>query len=569
MPPNNPVRLPLPFLRWRGFTLQFFLFTILPLTLLLLVVTFGSLELHHSAMRDLVGDRDLRAVRAAATSLENEFAHRSALITLAVRNFGQGENLSDLFARQDALQMAFEGGLAHFAPDGKLLESVGPAAAWQQDLAPADLAALISGEWILVEQQTGDALETWLLAGGQTSNGELIAGAFSPQMVIQETVDPSFDTRHTTVAIVGGVSQARLLYYTGPPFLHEPFTTHPGIAEVIRGESGIRYDSTGHHEQVIAFAPIAGTGWGLVISEAWEDISNPLLRTTQLAPLILVPVLLLALLALWFGARSIVQPLQALEARASDLAGGNFAAIREPVGGITEIRNLQEQLIDMAGQLDAAQQSLRSYIGAITAGIESERRSLARELHDDTIQDLIALNQRIQYAAMSPPEKQQAAVDELEPMMQAAIGNLRRTIRGLRPIYLEDLGLVTALEMLARETEQVSGLPVAFNLDGSERRLEGETEMMVYRMVQESFSNILRHAEATRVQLELDFRNDSLQVKVIDDGKGFRVPARSQLSSNGHFGLLGLHERAELIGADLVIISTPGQGTIVSFHIPG
>jgi signal transduction histidine kinase len=568
MPPNKPVRLPLPFLRWRGFTLQFFLFTILPLTLLLIVVTFGSLELHHAAMRDLVGDRDLRAVRAAATSLENAFKHRSALIDLAAGNLARDENLPDFFARQSDLQTAFEGGLARIGLDGELLESIGLAAGWQQDLGPADMAALISGEWVLVELQTGDTLENWLLAGGQTSNGELIAGAFSPQTVIQETVYPSFDTRHTTVAVVGGISPTRLLYYTGPPFLHEPISTHPGIAEVIRGESGIRYDSTGHHEQVIAFAPIAGTGWGLVIAEAWEDISSPLLRTTQMVPLILVPVLLLALLALWFGARSIVQPLQALEVRASDLAQGNFAAIREPVGGIVEIRNLQEQLIDMAGQLDAAQQSLRSYIGAITAGIENERRSLARELHDDTIQNLIALNQRIQFAAMSPPEKQQAAVDELEPMMQAAIGDLRRTIRGLRPIYLEDLGLVTALEMLARETEQVSGLPVAFNLNGSERRLEGETEMMVYRMVQESLNNVVRHAEASNIRLELQFDENGLQVNVQDDGKGFRMPAaRAGFSAKGHFGLLGMYERAELIGAALQISSEPGQGTEVSIHI--
>jgi signal transduction histidine kinase len=395
-----------------------------------------------------------------------------------------------------------------------------------------------------------------------------VVGAFSAQDVIQETVDQSFDTRHTTVMVIGGNSEPQVLYFTGPPFFHDPLLSHPGMDEVIRGESGIRYDSSNHQEQLIAYAPIASTGWGLVISEAWEDISNPLLRTTQFAPLILVPVLLLAILALWFGARSIVLPLQFLEGQAYDLAKGNFNAIREPVGGIIEIRNLQEQLIDMAQQLEAAQQSLRSYIGAITAGIENERRSLARELHDDTIQNLIALNQRIQMAAMGSVEEQEAAVEELGPMVQDAISKLRRTVRGLRPIYLEDLGLVTALEMLARETEQVSGQTVQFEMRGSERRLEGETEMMIYRMVQESLNNVVRHANAAQVWLELDFKPGGLQVKVRDDGRGFRVPAnRSEFPSSGHFGLLGMHERAELINAHLEISSSPGSGTVITIEI--
>jgi signal transduction histidine kinase len=222
----------------------------------------------------------------------------------------------------------------------------------------------------------------------------------------------------------------------------------------------------------------------------------------------------------------------------------------------------------MAQQLEAAQQSLRSYIGAITAGIENERRSLARELHDDTIQNLIALNQRIQMAAMGSVEEQEAAVEELGPMVQDAISKLRRTVRGLRPIYLEDLGLVTALEMLARETEQVSGQTVQFEMRGSERRLEGETEMMIYRMVQESLNNVVRHANAAQVWLELDFKPGGLQVKVRDDGRGFRVPAnRSEFPSSGHFGLLGMHERAELINAHLEISSSPGSGTVITIEI--
>jgi signal transduction histidine kinase len=285
----------------------------------------------------------------------------------------------------------------------------------------------------------------------------------------------------------------------------------------------------------------------------------------------LVPVLILAVIALWFGARRIVKPLQTLESRAATLAWGDFKTIETPVGGIEEIRQLQNELIQMARKVQAAQQSLHGYIGAITAGQEEERRRLARELHDDTIQALIALKQRVQLTQLAAPPTahEPGALQEIASLIEQTIENLRRLTRALRPIYLEDLGLVTALEMLARETGQTTNIPVEFQHQGQEIRLDPSIELALYRMAQEAFSNIIRHAQASQASLTITFKPQTVTLQITDNGRGFDVPkSPAEFAPSGHYGLLGLHERAELIGAALEIISVTGQGTCLNIGLP-
>jgi signal transduction histidine kinase len=275
-------------------------------------------------------------------------------------------------------------------------------------------------------------------------------------------------------------------------------------------------------------------------------------------------------LALWFGLRWIVKPLQALESKAATLAWGEFSAIEQPVGGIAEIRRLQSELIHMARKVKAAQQSLHSYIGAITAGQEDERRRLARELHDDTIQSLIALKQRVQLAQLAAKDgHSENSLTEVVSLTEQAIENVRRQTRALRPIYLEDLGLVTALEMLAREASQAADIPVEFLRRGTEVRLNPNVELALYRMAQEALNNVNRHAQASQAYLNISFTPQEVTLQVADNGKGFDVPkSPAEFAPGGHFGLLGLYERAELIGARLEIYSSPGQGSQITVHLP-
>jgi signal transduction histidine kinase len=267
-----------------------------------------------------------------------------------------------------------------------------------------------------------------------------------------------------------------------------------------------------------------------------------------------------------------VAPLTELEQKADQLAKGNYEAVDEPVGGIAEIQHLQGTLQLMRDRIRAAQEALRGYINTMTRTQEDERQRLARDLHDETIQDLIALGQQVQMIGIGMREQglgDLQALRDLQQSTQEAIQRVRRLSRGLRPIYLEDLGLIPALEMLVRDTQQELEISISFHAEGPARRLDAETELALYRIVQEALSNISRHARAQHVWLDIQFRGEGLRLNLRDDGVGFVPPEQmSDLAHNGHYGLIGISERAVLIDARLEIQSTPGAGTQIIVDLP-
>jgi signal transduction histidine kinase len=561
--------------RWRGFPLQLFAFIILPLTVLLIGIAFGSLALHQTAMRTLVGERDERATRATATAITEQLNHRAAAVhSLALQAAATGDPEHTL-ADATSFLPDFDGGLAFVDADGAIYAATNDVDIWER----REISSRLSDPKLIYDPRNEARFvptftdphsgEGIMLVAATLPDGLTVLGAFSPAEMARRALADIFDAGDQAAAFLVD-SSGQMLYQLGAE-LHAGLKTaqYPGVAEALRGESGTSYVSVEGNEHVIAFSPISPANWALVLEEPWRAAADPLLRTTELAPLVLVPVLAIALVGLWFGVRQIVQPLQSLEQKATKLAWGNFEAIEEPVGGINEIQRLQTELIHMAQKVKAGQQGLRGYLGAITAGQEEERRRLARELHDDTIQSLIALNQRGQLAQMAldnHPALEQLA--EMQEMTAQVIDDLRRLTRDLRPIYLEDLGLVPALDMLARDTSSILNIPVTFKISGPDRRLRPEVELALYRIVQEALNNVTRHAQASHAEVIFELTLETITLNVIDDGCGFNVPeSPSEMAPVGHFGLLGMQERAELIGARLTIKSTLEQGTNVTVNL--
>ena len=557
---------------WRGIS-QLFAVTVLPLTLLLLLIAFGGVNMHQQDMRALVGERDERAVQSSAAALESELHHRMATITSMTVLSSKDLTYEEIFATTDDLAEDFNGGMAFLNSDGHLLANTNDSSVWRwisQNPQSLSLASSSEREPIFSAPILDpNSMQLFVIVSAYSdSNDVIVAGAFSPEMLAAETISATYPTgSHVTIYLLDGSRQ--LLYMSGTFAQESLEPEHPGVAEALQGKSGVLYVKKERAEHVVAYSFIAPTGWALITEEEWEMVISPSLQLTQMAPLVIVPAFILALIAIWFGAKQIVQPLQKLESKAAALAWGDFDAIKDSVGGISEVQHLQMELTEMSRKVQASQNGLHDYIGAITSAQEEERTRLARELHDDTIQAVIALKQRVQLAQKTVKDQSgRQSLDELETLAEQTIENLRRLTRALRPIYLEDLGLVTALEMLVREISQNNQLVVDFQKTGQERRLSHEVELSLYRIAQEALNNVVKHSNATHADLKIAFEPSEIQIEVADNGNGFIVPnSPTEFAPYGHFGLLGVHERADLIGARLEIESALGKGTRLTVRL--
>lgn len=217
--------------------------------------------------------------------------------------------------------------------------------------------------------------------------------------------------------------------------------------------------------------------------------------------------------------------------------------------------------------------NMEYYITQITRAQENERLRISRELHDDTVQVLASLSREVNSLLSKErksPKSTKENLEKLHKMADSALEGVRRFSQDLRPSILDDLGLVPALEWLITELEKQYGTATKVSITGKPRRLPPEKELSVFRIVQEALSNVRRHSEASAVEMTIDFGADALTLIISDNGQGFDMPQRtSDLALSGKLGIIGMRERARLVGGTLIVQSEPGAGTTVTLRIPG
>ncbi len=271
---------------------------------------------------------------------------------------------------------------------------------------------------------------------------------------------------------------------------------------------------------------------------------------------------------IWFYLR-VFRPIQLLSHQAEQLKTGELDSFERSFNGIAEIKQLQRAMAGMCGHVRRTQKERLSYHHALTDGQEAERARIARELHDDTVQSLIAIAQSIELATNWVELKPQQAVSLLKSARTQAIEsveNLRRLIGNLRPPALEELGLIPALKMLA---EHIHEIKIDVSVHGAERRLDEVVELALFRSTQEAVHNALKHSGAASVHVDVTYTPAEVTLCVRDEGRGFVIPeALGTFVEQGHYGLIGLVERIESLKGQVKMDSVPNKHTAITIVLP-
>ncbi len=221
-------------------------------------------------------------------------------------------------------------------------------------------------------------------------------------------------------------------------------------------------------------------------------------------------------------------------------------------------------------QVQAAKLGLESLSRRLIESEETERRRISRELHDQTGQSLTAIKMNLERALRDSGSVQIARrLNESLGMIEQTITEIRDLARDLRPSLLDDLGLVPALRSYCNLMADRLGISVEFVAEVATDRLDPKVETTCYRVAQEALTNVAKHARATHVRVELCLRGTDLNLLIVDDGSGFNVTqALTQAAAGASIGVLGMRERAALIGGKVSITSGSGLGTEVRAVIP-
>lgn len=570
-------------LHLRSLRVQVFLWTIAPLTILLILFSLTGIGAHQASMRQMAGDENTRLLSVMADALASQVANKTAGVRAAAELLGH--DFSDPVMRSSHLEAAAR---VLAGSDLLLIDSagavLGSAPAASTSLTELDFGQLLTGkmagEMSAAMQHSSSMTVTHTAAGplalwridvpGQAAS--LLAGEPLTALVQSSGLALPGSTHDSVLALIGGDGQ--LLYQEGdlPAAASGAAVAAAGAhTETMDHASGALFERIGGVEYATTVAAVPGTDWRLLLREPWLGLNTPPILLEQLTPFVLLIAVVVSFLTLLFGLLFVVRPLRLLSDRTRRIGEGDFGAASTPVGGVDEIEDLRRAVDQMAAQIQSYQAGLQSYLHAVTRAQEEERSRLARELHDETIQTLTALDhkvQKLQRASERSSERVPAQLDQsiedLHQMVSRATGEVRRFSRALRPLYLEDLGLAPALELLAKE----SG--AGFTLVGAPRRLASDVELALYRIAQESLSNARRHAGAVQIEVTAAFGPQAVRLTVSDDGRGFDLPPDlAALARSGHFGLMGMQERAQLAGARLQLDTAPDQGTSVTVTVAG
>lgn len=321
--------------------------------------------------------------------------------------------------------------------------------------------------------------------------------------------------------------------------------------------------------RLYGFTTVPDLNWSIYVGVPEDVVMAPereSLRRLLFGGLAIVAVLITAAVLM---SRAIGAPIHALVRAAESSSAGGYGKVA--AGGPAEIAALAQAFNDMFESRSVAEngsressQALKALSERLLVVQEAERTRIAREIHDDLGQALTALKMDVvgvleQSTPVAPPLRERV----LETL-DLLVGSVRRIASELRPSILDDLGLVAAIESETRAFEERTGIECEVSLV-EDLSIDSTRASAIFRIVQEGLTNVARHSNASRVELRLRIRTRELLLEIRDNGRGLNA---QDIGSARSLGLIGMRERAALVGGSVRFEGVPGRGTIVNLRIP-
>ncbi|WP_423226493.1 cache domain-containing protein [Candidatus Amarolinea aalborgensis] len=566
--------------RLSSLRVQAVLWLLLPFALMLLVILAVSTLAYQQVVASLIIARDREIAAVAAERISERLENYADVLTVLSND--PGLRAEDAARRMTVLRGAaeqlapFDGGVFVLDASGQAITNMAPAGITQ---APVNLEPYFRSvralqvpafSDILDQPGQADSVMAVLVPISRPAGDAVgaLVGVF--QLKNQQL---GSDIRRLRIGDKGVAylvdRQGRAIYHPDAALLGQDLRGEAVVQQVLQGDQNALVADANGEQVVYGYASVAASGWGLITRESFATLTAPVRPYLGTALLVLALGLILGLFWLPLGARRITEPINRLASQAARLAAG--AEVAHVDGGtIRELQTLAAAFDDMAQQVAASRAAQRSYVAAVTRTQEEERRRIARELHDGTVQALVAIGRRLEYlegVAQDPELGSQLTT--LRHQVGDAAAEVRRFSRELRPLVLEDLGLIPALRYLSNQLGEQDGIEVNLAVRGAVAGLDSDQELVLFRIFQETLTNISKHAQATAVNALVESDAEGVFLQVSDNGRGFNQPfSTNEFARRGHFGLMGIQERAQLLGGRLELESQPGKGTTVRVWLP-
>lgn len=315
-----------------------------------------------------------------------------------------------------------------------------------------------------------------------------------------------------------------------------------------------------------SYAPLNtyGIRWAIVAEIDNDEALLPVVRLGRNVLFMGIFTALAIFAAVWFAARRITRPLLRLRDAAEEIKAGDYSQKVEVTSGDetgTLARSFNQMAETLQNQALEIQQERIRRTKALIDGQEMERQRLSRDIHDSLGQNLLAVNMLLDRTAHCPPEEVMQFVKPAHEIAREAIKEARAIINDIRPPALNELGLCDALQNLCNDIRLTGNIQINCSFDNT--KLSGTPAVYLYRIAQEALQNVLKHADATRVDIRLSDTPFEISLEITDNGKGFD-PSRTPANSNG---ISNMRDRALILNGEFFVESEPGHGTSLSIKI--